>query len=73
MSYFINVFKNIYKKTPKKYIVEMRMEKAKELLIYSRYSVSEIAEKLGYSDNTYFSNAFKSYMGVSPLNFRKNK
>ena len=51
----------------------MRMEKAKELLIYSRYSVSEIAEKLGYSDNTYFSNAFKSFTGVSPLNFRKNK
>lgn len=72
-TYFINVFKNIYKKTPKKYLVEMRIEKAKELLIYSRYSVSEIAEKLGYSDNTYFSNAFKSFTGTSPLNFRKNK
>lgn len=70
-THFINVFKGIFGKTPKSYIIELRMEKAKQLLMYSPHTVSEVAALLGYPDVSCFSNAFKSYVGMSPLSYRK--
>ncbi|MFD0693152.1 helix-turn-helix domain-containing protein [Paenibacillus sp. GCM10027628] len=46
-----------------------RFEKAKELMIYSRLSLTSIAEKIGYSSVFAFSKAFKQSEGVSPRQF----
>lgn len=54
------------------YVIEMRMEEAKRLLIKTALRVSEIAERLGYSDVAYFSNTFKKLTGSSPLEYRKS-
>ncbi|MBD0379013.1 response regulator transcription factor [Paenibacillus sedimenti] len=53
------------------YVIEMRMEEAKKLLLKTSLRVSEIAERLGYSDISYFSNTFKKLSGCSPLEYRK--
>lgn len=70
-AHFINLFKKIYNTTPKNYLINLRIEKAKDLLIYSSYSVLEISELIGYSSPAYFSAAFKSIEGCSPLQYRK--
>lgn len=54
------------------YVIEMRMEEAKKLLIKTSLRVSEIAERLGYGDISYFSSTFKKLIGCSPLEFRKS-
>ncbi|NOU86131.1 helix-turn-helix domain-containing protein [Paenibacillus sp. LMG 31460] len=53
------------------YVIEMRMEEAKKLLIKTSLRVSEIAERLGYGDISYFSSTFKKLTGCSPLEYRK--
>ena len=67
-------FSDIYNTSPKQYILERRIEKAKELLLEDKMSVSEIAEKTGFSCITVFSRAFKTKVGISPTEFlRKEK
>jgi AraC family transcriptional regulator, transcriptional activator of pobA len=46
------------------------MVEAKRLLAYSRLSVKEIANDLGYDDHTYFSKLFKKVSQVTPTDFR---
>ncbi|MDD9268771.1 helix-turn-helix domain-containing protein [Paenibacillus sp. GCM10023248] len=53
------------------YVIEMRMEEAKKLLVKTALRVSEIAERLGYGDTAYFSHTFKKLTGSTPLEYRK--
>ena len=48
------------------YILRMRMERAKELLETSVYSVSEVAMQCGFEDAAYFSRCYKKNTGISP-------
>lgn len=52
------------------HLLEIRMEKAKELLKTTGDTVSEVAEKVGYSSSQYFAVCFKKYTGSSPGAFR---
>ncbi|MFX3631945.1 MAG: response regulator [Candidatus Pristimantibacillus sp.] len=53
------------------YVVSVRMEEAKMLVVRTSLRISEIAERLGYNDIAYFSNTFKKSTGKTPLEFRK--
>ena len=53
------------------FITNERMKKARSLLTYTTYSLSEIAARCGYANVYYFSNAFKKEQGISPLAYRK--
>jgi AraC-like DNA-binding protein len=57
--------------TPQKYIATLRISKAKELLLDSNMTISEISDECGYANLYYFSSAFKTSLGVSPSDFRK--
>ncbi|MTI54037.1 response regulator transcription factor [Geosporobacter ferrireducens] len=61
--YFSKLFKKIEGKNFKDYLIELRMEIAKELLKTTKFSIKEIAYKVGYNDANYFSRAFKRYTG----------
>lgn len=52
------------------YVLKLRMERARELLSDPSLQIKDIAERLGYSNNNYFSKAFKSYYHASPTDFR---
>ncbi len=52
------------------YVLKLRMERAKELLSDPTLQIKDIAERLGYSNNNYFSKAFKNYYNASPTDFR---
>lgn len=66
---FIRTFKKYYNTTPHKYILELKISKAKEYLANRTLSVSEIAERLGFESSTYFSNMFRKKVGVSPKQY----
>lgn len=68
-SYVRRVFKKAYNKTINSYIIEYRMQKAKELLMEKKYKHSTIAEMVGYIDAAYFSKSFKKTVGLSPKEF----
>lgn len=55
------------------YIQQVRLEKAKQLLLGQEMTIAEIAYSVGYTSAGYFSTAFKGKFEVSPSAFRKNK
>ena len=55
-----------------KYLEQVRINKALLLLRSSDYSISEIAEQVGFSNQNYFSKVFKNATGRSPMKFKKN-
>jgi YesN/AraC family two-component response regulator len=69
-SHTSNIFKDYTGISIKSYIIERRLDAAKEALL-RRSSVRSAAEAAGYEDEFYFSRIFKKYTGASPREFRK--
>ena len=67
--HFLRVFKSVTGATPLDYRNRIRIDHAKELLKNSNFSVSEIAESLGFSSLAYFSAAFKKATATSPSEY----
>lgn len=65
-------FKEIFGTTVYDYVQEQRMLKAKMLLHTNKYSVSQVAEKIGFSSQSSFSAAFKKFTGVFPSELQRN-
>lgn len=49
---------------------ELRIDKAKQLLVHSKKKNNEIASLVGYSNEEYFSKVFKKYVGMTPAKYR---
>ncbi len=69
-SYVCTIFKAETGDTLTHYITELRMKKARELLMDPRNRISDISVQVGFSDSNYFSKAFKKAFGLSPSEFR---
>ena len=69
-SYMCAVFKRETGQTLNEFIIEDKMNLAKELLINTKMKVFEIALHLGYDAPHYFSYSFKHYTGQTPQQFR---
>lgn len=69
-SYFKKLFIEKYGCPPVKYITQLKIERACELLQAGKFSVSEVAELCGFENVYYFSNVFKKCKGVSPKNYK---
>ena len=66
---FRSLFKKYSGKTPSEYCLEQKMKRARKLLRSNLYSVSQVAELLGFSDPGYFCKVFKKENGLSPKAF----
>ncbi|MCI8388498.1 MAG: AraC family transcriptional regulator [Clostridiales bacterium] len=64
----IRIFRNQYGKTPMKYLTELRITAAKNML-RDRIPIKNVANSLRFSDVSYFSLCFKKEVGVSPTQF----
>ena len=62
-------FKRRFQMSPKRFLLEYRIERACMLLTDSSYSIQEISNSVGFEDPFYFSRAFKAIKGVSPRQF----
>lgn len=70
-TYFTRMFKEAMGASPIQYIISLRMRKAVELLSSGQYTISQIANALGYKNQFYFSMAFKKHYKVPPTRYRK--
>ncbi len=68
--HFIRMFVKKVGVTPHRYLLMVRMEKAKELLSSRQYSVAETATLCGYGNISAFSAAFKRMIGISPAEYK---
>lgn len=72
-SYLSNLFSSVEGITIEKYIINQKIEKVKELLVYDELTLNEISYQLGYSSVQHLSNQFKKVTGLSPSHFKKLK
>lgn len=70
-SYFSRLFKKETGITCEKWLNDFRMEKAAKLLKSGRLNVAETARSAGFTDQFYFSRAFKKHFGASPASFKR--
>lgn len=70
-AYFSSMFKKESGQNFMEYISEVRMNKAKEFLKTTSWSISVICESVGYSDIKHFTQSFKKQTGLKPNEFRK--
>jgi len=72
-NYLSNLFSEVKGTTIEHFIIAHKIEKAKELLIYDQLTLTEIAEKLHYSNVAHLSNQFKKVTGLTPTFFKNMK
>lgn len=70
VSRFCEIYKSIYSKSPIVDLINIRIAKAKNLILSTNMTISEIASVCGFEEVQYFSNTFKKMEGVSPKNFK---
>ena len=71
--YFIRVFKKNVGLPPYEYLQTIRVNKAKNLLLFSANSIADIASLTGFADTNGFIKAFKEKVGETPLQYRKRE
>ena len=69
-NYFCNIFKKETGMTIWDYLIRIRMEEAKKMLLETEQKTYEISERVGYDDPSYFGRLFKKYTGFTPIEFR---
>jgi two-component system response regulator YesN len=71
--YFSKIFKEGAGEGFVEYLTRIRMDKAKDLLSTTEYSMKEIGSMVGYADPNYFSRTFKKNVGVTPTEYKEGK
>ena len=71
LRYFETLFQNEYNITPKAYLLFLKIERAKELLLSEKLMIKDIAVMLGYGDIYHFSKLFKAKTGYTPSEYRR--
>ena len=71
--YLSRLFKNAFNISPHKYIANVRLKRAKELIQFSELQIQEIADKMAFESPQSFTRWFKSLDGHSPVHYRNNK
>ena len=69
-TYITKIYKEITGDTPINYLINLRMEKAREILSEGHFSIQTVAKRVGYDDPYYFSKLFKKKFGYSPSTFK---
>ena len=70
-TYFSRLFSHDMKMTYIEYLTKIRIEESKKFLVDTKESISDIAIRLGFSDQSYFSKVFKKVEGMTPGKYRR--
>lgn len=68
-----NYFRGVFGQNISVYLREVRMKKAAKLLVTTKLSVAEVAEQVGYMNQSKFALVFKKQYNLSPLEYRREK
>jgi len=71
VTHFRRIFTELHGSSPIEYLNKVRINRAKDMLIYNLYSTDEIARLIGIDDVNYFCRLFKKKVGVTPAQFKK--
>ena len=69
--YFRKLFTRHFGISPKQFIIDLRIQKAKQLLAEGAWSVSVVSETCGFSNPYHFCRLFKKRTGITPSEYRK--
>ena len=69
-TYLCYLYKKNTGRTINQFILDVRMKKAKTMILDTNLRIRDIAERLGYSNQNYFTKTFTDYYGVNPSTFR---
>ncbi len=70
-AYLRNIFHDEFSMSPRDFIIKVRIDRAKELLLFENISIKEISHSVGYDDVLQFFKIFKKYTKMSPSDYRK--
>ncbi|HTE01291.1 MAG TPA: AraC family transcriptional regulator [Mucilaginibacter sp.] len=73
VNHLMRCFKLVFHATPHAYLTNIKIKRARHLLIHTDQTITGISEAVGYTSLGSFSLLFKHYTGLSPEAFRKNK
>lgn len=68
--HFIRVFKKHFNKTPYDYLLDLKVEKAKQMLAKENINITEVCFSCGFNNSSHFSAVFKRRTGLSPSQYR---
>lgn len=68
--HFLRLFREEFATTPHQYLIQRRIEKAKELLTVRRLTVTDICFEVGFQSLGSFSTLFRDRVGEAPINYR---
>lgn len=68
-SAFSHLFRDVTGRSPYQFVKEMRLNRARELLVENRSTVTQISTQVGYGSTSHFINEFRDRYGVSPRGF----
>lgn len=71
--HFLRLFTETFGTTPHKYLTELRLERARELLTSTTESIERVASRVGFASSTTFGNTFKRRFGHSPGVMRQSE
>jgi AraC-like DNA-binding protein len=72
-TYLANLFSEVAGITIEHYIIEHKIERVKELLMYDELNLTQISYKMNYSSVAHLSNQFKKVTGFTPSHFKQLK
>ena len=72
-NYLSSLFSSVVGITLEQYVIKQKIEKVKELLFYDELSLSQIADRLGYSSVAHLSAQFKKVTGMTPSGLKKSR
>lgn len=70
---FRRAFARSFRVTPHQFVLDLRIEKAKSLLVSSALPVAAVAERTGFASPSHFATTFKSRVGVTPTAYRAGR
>lgn len=70
--YLRKLFAEKYGMTPKQFIIDIRLNKAKQLLSEGKLRIFDVAEQCGFSSPYHFCRTFKEHVGVTPSDYAQN-
>ena len=69
-SYMSELFKHTFGISPHEYVIQFRLSVARNMLLNTSLSITDVAEKAGFRDIFAFSRIFKREIGISPVQYR---
>lgn len=72
-SYFAHAFKNEFGISPKSYLLQVRVNASKELLVNTDMKISDVSMSVGFSSQQRYNDIFRKYTNMTPLRYRKTE